>query len=74
MDDYIVCTRIDDTVYRCSDEIHCDYEDAREEANDLCTEFAVPRVNCWVQTYRDGIPVACTFGLEGDLHEVINSD
>lgn len=58
MDDYIVCTRIDDTTYRCSDEIHCDYEDARQEANDLSTEFAVPRFECWVQTYQEGLPLA----------------
>ena len=58
MDDYIVCTRIDDTTYRCSDEVHCDYEDARQEANDLSTEFAVPRFHCWVQTYQEGLPLA----------------
>lgn len=58
MDDYIVCTTIDDNTYRCSDLIHCDYEDARGEANDFSTEFSVPRFNCWVQTYQEGLPLA----------------
>lgn len=58
MDEYIVCTRIDDTVYRCSDAIHIDYDDARQEANDLSSEFLVPRFECWVQVFREGIPLA----------------
>jgi hypothetical protein len=58
MDDYIVCTKIDNTTYRCSELIHCDYEDARDEANDWATEFFVPRFECWVQTFREGIPLA----------------
>jgi hypothetical protein len=58
MDDYIVCTRIDDKTYRCSDQLHCDYEDARQEANDLSTEFAVPRFECWVQTFQPDLPLA----------------
>ena len=58
MDDYIVCTKIDNTTYRVSELIHCDYEDARDEANDWATEFSVPRFECWVQTFREGIPLA----------------
>jgi hypothetical protein len=58
MDDYIVCTRIGDEVYRCSDLIHCDYEDARAEANDISTEFDVPRFLCWVQTFQPDLPLA----------------